>query len=549
MKIVIIGGVAGGATAATRLRRLSEDNEIIVFERGQHVSFANCGLPYHVGGIIKDREELLLQTPESLKERFHLDVRIQTEVLSINKEQKTVTVRNLLTGESYEESYDKLLLAPGAEPLRPPIEGINDSLVLTLRNVADMDRIISHAKDAQKIAVVGGGFIGLEMAENLIEAGKDVTLVEMAPQIMSPIDFEMAAILQQHSENKGLKLLLGTAVQQFTRQSSSLQLSLSNGDKLDADLVILAIGVKPENKLAKEAGLEIGVTGGIEVNKFLQTSDQHIYAVGDAVEVAHYINQQAVLIPLAWPANRQARVVADNMVKGNVSAYNGSLGTSILKLFDLTAAAVGLNERMLKKNEIAYQTAIVTRGSHAGYYPDATPIVLKVLFDPDGKILGAQAVGEKGVDKRIDVIATAIKGQLRVQDLPDLELAYAPPFNSAKDPVNIVGYVAENLLDNSLQMIDYSEVSAYLQNEEVVFLDVRTAEELNATGSIPNAQNIDLNELRQQLDSLDKSKEYIVYCQVGLRGYLAYRIMTQHGFRVKNLNGGYHIWKTATQAQ
>ncbi len=542
MKIIIVGGVAGGATAATRLRRLSEDSEIVIFERGEHVSFANCGLPYHIGNVIEDRNQLLLQTPQSLKDRFKLDVRIKTEVLAIDRIQKEVEVKNLETGEVYKESYDKLLLSPGAEPFRPPIEGIDSDMILTLRNVKDMDRIISKVETSQNIAVVGGGFIGLEVAENLIEKGRNVTLVELAPQVMAPVDFEIASIVHQHVKEKGIDLQLNTAVQKFQEKQDTIELVLSDGKTLEVDAVILAIGVKPENKLAKNAGLEVGNTGGILVNEYLQTSDLAIYAVGDAIEVSHYINGTKTLIPLAWPANRQGRIVADNIIRRNTTLFKGSLGTSVLKIFDLTVATTGLNERTLKKNDCNFKTAVVTRNDHAGYYPGATPIILKLIFGLDGSIYGAQAIGEKGVEKRIDVIATAIKGGLKVADLSDLELAYAPPFNSAKDPVNIAGYVAENMLNDDLEMINYDEVMHYQQKSEVIFLDVRTAEE-HGEGSLEDSLHIDLNLLRKNLNQLDKKKTYVVYCKVGLRGYLAYNILKQNGFKVLNLNGGYSIWK------
>ena len=442
MKILIVGGVAGGATAATRLRRLSEENEVIIFEKGQYVSFANCGLPYHISGTIDKRDALLLQTPESLKERYNLDVRIFSEVLAIYTDDKKVSVKNLQTGEIYMESYDKLLLSPGAEPIKPPFEGIDSDKIYTLRNIPDMDKIVAKTKNAQNFVVVGGGFIGLEVAENLIEAGKNVKLVELGNQVMAPVDFDIASFLHEKAKQKNLELLLNIGVEKFNDKGETIEVFLNNGTSLETDAVILAIGVKPETKLAVEAGLEIGETRGILVNEFLQTSNPDIYAVGDAIEVAHYINNKKVLIPLAWPANRQGRIVADNIVLGNQYKYTGSLGSSILKFFELSVASTGLNEKTLKRFGIPYKTAIVTRGHHAGYYPGAKNMVLKIIFDENGKIFGAQAVGEAGVDKRIDVIATAIKGNLTVYDLPEIEITYAPPFNSAKDPVNIAGYTA-----------------------------------------------------------------------------------------------------------
>lgn len=541
MKILIVGGVAGGATAATRLRRLSEENEVIIFEKGQYVSFANCGLPYHISGTIDKRDALLLQTPESLKERYNLDVRVFTEVLSIYTDEKKISVKNLQTGEIYLENYDKLLLSPGAEPIKPPFEGIDSDKIYTLRNIPDMDKIVAKTKNAQNFVVVGGGFIGLEVAENLIEAGKSVKLVELGNQVMAPVDFDIASFVHEKAKQKGLELLLNLGVEKFNDKGETIEVFLNNGTSVETDAVILAIGVKPETKLAIEAGLEIGETRGILVNEFMQTSNPDIYAVGDAIEVAHYINNKKVLIPLAWPANRQGRIVADNMVLGNQYKYTGSLGSSILKFFELSVASTGLNEKILKKFGIPYKTAIVTRGHHAGYYPGAKNIVLKVIFDENGKIFGAQAVGEAGVDKRIDVIATAIKGNLTVYDLPEIEITYAPPFNSAKDPVNIAGYAAENILKGDLEMVNYDEFWDFVKENDAVILDVRTSKEFSG-GAIEGAININVDDLRANLEKLDKNKMFAIYCQVGLRGYLANRIMRNNGFRAVNLNGGYNLW-------
>lgn len=541
MKILIVGGVAGGATAATRLRRLSEENEVIIFEKGQYVSFANCGLPYHISGTIDKRDALLLQTPESLKERYNLDVRVFSEVLSINKEEKTISVKNIQTEEIYTESYDKLLLSPGAEPIKPPFEGINSEKIYTLRNIPDMDKIVTKTKNAQNFVVVGGGFIGLEVAENLIEAGKSVKLVELGNQVMAPVDYDMASFVHEKAKQKGLELLLNVGVEKFNDKGETIEVFLNNGTSLETDAVILAIGVKPETKLAVEAGLEIGETRGILVNEFLQTSNPDIYAVGDAIEVAHYINNKKVLIPLAWPANRQGRIVADNIVLGNQYKYTGSLGSSILKFFELSVASTGLNEKTLKRFGIPYKTAIVTRGHHAGYYPGAKNMVLKLIFDENGKIFGAQAVGEAGVDKRIDVIATAIKGNLTVYDLPEIEITYAPPYNSAKDPVNIAGYTAENILKGDLEMVNYDDFWQFVKENNAVILDVRTSKEFSG-GAIEGAVNINVDDLRENLQNLDKEKVYAIYCQVGLRGYLANRIMRNNGFRAVNLNGGYNLW-------
>ena len=541
MKILIVGGVAGGATAATRLRRLSEENEVIIFEKGQYVSFANCGLPYHISGTIDKRDALLLQTPESLKERYNLDVRVLTEVLSINTTEKKLTVKNLQSEEIYTETYDKLLLSPGAEPIKPPFEGINSDKIYTLRNIPDMDKIVEKTKNAQNFVVVGGGFIGLEVAENLIEAGKSVKLVELGNQVMAPVDFDIASFVHEKAKQKGLELLLNVGVEKFNDKGENIEIFLNNGTSVETDAVILAIGVKPETKLAVEAGLEIGETRGILVNEFLQTSNPDIYAVGDAIEVAHFINNKKVLIPLAWPANRQGRIVADNIVLGNQYKYIGSLGSSILKFFELSVASTGLNEKTLKKFGIPYKTAIVTRGHHAGYYPGAKNMVLKLIFDENGKIFGAQAVGEAGVDKRIDVIATAIKGNLTVYDLPEIEITYAPPYNSAKDPVNIAGYTAENILKGDLEMVNYDEFWDFVKEKDAVILDVRTSKEFSG-GAIEGAININVDDLRANLEKLDKNKMYAIYCQVGLRGYLANRIMRNNGFRAVNLNGGYNLW-------
>ena len=542
MKILIIGGVAGGATAATRLRRLSEENEVIIFEKGEHISFANCGLPYHIGGVIADRDKLLLQTPTSLKTRYNLDVRIFNEVLKINKDQKTVEIRNLITKEIYTESYDKLLLSPGAEPFRPDIPGINSDKILTLRNVADMDRIIVKTKKLKNIAVVGGGFIGLEVAENLVDIGLNVSVIELGNQVMAPVDFEFAKMVQHHAAAKNIRIHVNTGVEAFEEKEDKIELKLNNGQTMLADAVIFAIGVKPENALAKAAGLELGVTGGIAVNEFMQTSDAAIYAVGDAIEVAHYINQAKVLIPLAWPANRQGRLVADTITRGNKTAYKGTLGTSILKFFDLTVATTGLNEKLLKRYNIPYRTVTVTRANHASYYPGATNIVLKMNFGEDGTIYGAQALGQEGVDKRIDVIATAIKGNLTIYDLQEIEVAYAPPYNAAKDPVNILGYVAENMLNDDVRLVNFDQLDEYLAAENGILIDVRTKTEFE-NGAIPNAIHMDVDTLRENLDFFDKNKKYVIYCQIGLRGYLAQRILRNNDIDSVNLNGGYGLWK------
>ena len=541
MKIVIIGGVAGGATAATRLRRLSEENEVLIFEKGEYVSFANCGLPYHISGKIEQRDALLLQTPQSLKERYNLDVRILSEVLSIDSTNKMIKVQDLTTGNTYFENFDKLLLSPGAAPIRPPFEGVDSDKILTLRNIPDMDKIIQKTKEANRFVVVGGGFIGLEVAENLIELGKEVKLIELGNQVMAPVDFDIASFIHEKANEKKLAFLLNVGVQKFKDNGDSITVFLSDGTSEETDAVILAIGVKPETQLAKNAGLAIGETGGILVNEYLQTSHPDIYAVGDAVEVTHTIHHKKVLIPLAWPANRQGRLVADNITFGNKYKYAGSLGSSILKFFELSVASTGLNEKILKRFQIPYKTAIVTRGHHAGYYPGAKNLVLKLIFNEEGKIFGAQAVGEKGVDKRIDILATAIKGNLKVFDLPEIEVAYAPPYNAAKDPVNIVGYTAENILNGNLSMLNYDELFDFIHQQNAILLDVRSADEFE-NGHIQSAVNINVDDLRANINKLDQSKTYVVYCQVGLRGYLAHRILKNNGFNVFNLNGGYNLW-------
>jgi len=541
MKIVIIGGVAGGATAATRLRRLSEENEVLIFEKGEYVSFANCGLPYHISGKIEQRDALLLQTPQSLKERYNLDVRILSEVLSIDSTNKMIKVQDLTTGNTYFENFDKLLLSPGAAPIRPPFEGVDSDKILTLRNIPDMDKIIQKTKEANRFVVVGGGFIGLEVAENLIELGKEVKLIELGNQVMAPVDFDIASFIHEKANEKKLAFLLNVGVQKFKDNGDSITVFLSDGTSEETDAVILAIGVKPETQLAKNAGLAIGETGGILVNEYLQTSHPDIYAVGDAVEVTHTIHHKKVLIPLAWPANRQGRLVADNITFGNKYKYAGSLGSSILKFFELSVASTGLNEKILKRFQIPYKTAIVTRGHHAGCYPGAKNLVLKLIFNEEGKIFGAQAVGEKGVDKRIDIIATAIKGNLKVFDLPEIEVAYAPPYNAAKDPVNIVGYTAENILNGNLSMLNYDELFDFIHQQNAILLDVRSADEFE-NGHIQSAVNINVDDLRANINKLDQSKTYVVYCQVGLRGYLAHRILKNNGFNVFNLNGGYNLW-------
>ncbi|WP_040980543.1 MULTISPECIES: CoA-disulfide reductase [Oceanobacillus] len=539
-KVVIIGGVAGGATAAARLRRISEEIEIVLFERGEHISFANCGLPYYIGETIKDRNKLLVQTVESMSERFNLDIRNLSEVVNIDTDKKQVTVNNLKSGETYKEPYDKLLLSPGAKPIVPAIPGLKENNSLfTLRNIPDTDAIKHYADYhlPQKAVIVGGGFIGVEMAENLASRGIEVTLVEMANQIMAPIDMEMAAILHTHLREKGIQLILENGVQSFAEEGKKI--ILSDGMELQTDMTILSIGVVPENELAKSAGLVLGQRGGIIVNKYLQTSNEHIYAVGDAVEVEDYTTGTKTMIPLAGPANRQGRIAANNIM-GKKEKYQGTVGTSIAKVFDLTVASTGNNEKTLKRLGIPYEVVHVHPSSHANYYPEAVPISLKLLFDKEtGKIFGAQTVGEDGVDKRMDVIATAIKGGLTVEDLTNLELSYAPPYSSAKDPVNMAGYVAANIMDGELEHIQWHEVDQIVADGGFL-IDVRNSAE-RESGYIKGSINIPLNELRNSLDNIPKDQTIYVSCQVGLRGYLASRILKNNGFEVKNVDGG---WKT-----
>ena len=550
MKAIIIGGVAGGATAAARLRRNSEAAEIVLVERGPYISFANCGLPYHISGAIAEREQLLVTSAAAFHERYRVDVRVRTEAIAIDRANRTVRLRNLETSEEYDERYDRVLLSPGAEPVRPRLPGIESARVFGLRNIPDLDRIMQHLDEAQprRAVVIGGGFIGIEVAENLHERGLFVTLVEGADQILAPFDPEMAAIVHAHMREKHIELYLSAKVERFEDKTDHTVVYLHNGKRLQADIVILAIGVRPETTLARAAGLEIGATGGIRVNEYLQTTDPAIFAVGDATEVTQTISGKAALIPLAGPANRQGRIAADNMLKGRHAAYKGTLGTAILKAFDLEAASTGLNEKQLRAAGVPYRRTITHGGSHASYYPGAMPISLKLIYAPDGKILGAQAVGADGADKRIDVIATAIHAGMTVDDLADLELAYAPPFSSAKDPVNIAGYVAGNVLRGEHKVISWDE----LQGREagsIQLIDVRTAEEFEL-GSIPGARHIDVNTLRERLDEIARDKPVVIFCQVGLRGYLAWKILQQSGFTdIHNLSGGYKTWAWAVEKQ
>lgn len=547
MNYLIIGGVAGGATVAARLRRMDEKANIILLERGKYVSYANCGLPYYIGDTINNREKLFVQTAKGFTDRFRIDIRTEQEVTAIRPDKKEVEIKNLSTGETYTETYDKLVLSPGAEPLRPGIEGIGSKKIFTLRNVPDTDTIKNYVntENPKRAIVVGGGFIGLEMAENLYDLGIQVDVVEMANQVMAPLDFSMAAIVHRQLTDKGVGLHLEDGVSRFEEKDGGVTVHLRSGKQIATDMVLLSIGVRPETKLAKDAGLAIGERGGIAVNDYMQTSDADIYALGDAVEVRHLVTGQPALIPLAGPANKQGRIVADNIVFGNKKKYPGSIGTSIAKVFDLTVAAAGANAKLLQQNNIPYISSYTHGASHAGYYPGAVPLSIKILFAPEnGKLLGAQIVGFNGVDKRIEMLAQVIQRGGTVHDLAELEHAYAPPYSSAKDPVNMAGFVAENILNKKSRIIQWRELAEL--PADTIRIDVRTHDEYKL-GTIPGFINIPVDELREHLDELPKEKPIVVTCAVGLRGYLAYRILVQNGFKhVRNLSGGYKTWSVAT---
>lgn len=545
MKYIIIGGVAGGATAAARLRRVDEKSDILLLEKGKYISYANCGLPYYIGGVIDEREKLLVQTPASFGQRFRVDVRVENEVIAIHPQNKTITVRTVDGGE-YEETYDKLLLSPGATPVRPPLEGINSEGIFTLRNVEDTDRIKSYLTEhaVKRAVVVGAGFIGLEMAENLHHAGVSVSVVEMGNQVMAPIDFSMAAPVHQHLVQKGVSLYLEEGVTHFQRTEQGITVFLKSGKTIPADMVLLSIGVRPATALARDAGLKIGEAGGIWVNEYLETSEKDIYAVGDAIEYPHPLTGKPWLNYLANPANRQGRIVADNMVFGNKVSYEGAIGTSIAKVFDMTVASTGLAAKRLKQWEMEYQSSVTHSASHAGYYPDALPLTLKLTFHPvTGKLYGAQCIGYEGVDKRIDQIAGLIKRGGTVYDLMETEHTYAPPFSSAKDPIAIAGYVASNIIIGAMPIITWRELVQ--QKNEVMLIDTRTPEEFSF-GSIPGAINIPLDDLRDRMSEVPTSKPVVLFCAVGLRGYLAQRILMGNGYRnVRNLSGGYKLYSAA----
>ncbi|MDR2123014.1 MAG: FAD-dependent oxidoreductase [Flavobacteriaceae bacterium] len=551
MKTVIIGGVAGGASTATRLRRLDEKAEIVLIERGNYLSYANCGLPYYIGDVITERDNLFVQTEEGFKARFTIDTRTQSEVIKIDPEKKSISIKELSTRNVYEETYDTLVISTGAKPFVPPIPGIDDPRIFTLRNVPDTDKIKNYLNrhNPKRIVVVGAGFIGLEMAENLHSEDREVCIVEMADQVMAPIDFSMAAIVHQHLKSKKVGLFLEESVKSFTPTESGLIIGFQSGKKLEADMVIWSVGVRPESELAKEAGLSIGNSGGIKVNEYMQTSDKNIYAIGDVAEVFNPVLNKNVLIPLAGPANKQGRIVANNIVNGNSEKYPGSIGTSIAKVFDLTVATTGVSAKVLKKENIPYLSAYTHSASHASYYPGSTNLDIKIIFSPkSGKLLGAQIVGFDNVDNRINMFSQIIKDGKTVYDLQKIEHAYAPPFSSAKDPVNMAGYVGENILKEKVRMIHWKEFKDS-DEKDIFILDVRTSDEY-ALGTIKNAVNIPLDELRNHMDKLPKDKKIVVLCAVGLRGYIAYRILAQNGFKnIYNLSGGIKTYQNAVIEQ
>ncbi len=547
-KVVIVGGVAGGATALARLRRVDEHAQVVLFERGEYISFANCGLPYYIGGTIEERDALLVSTPEHIMEKFNVDVRIQSEVIKIDKDNKKVDVKNLKTGELYSESYDYLILSTGSTPLKPPIPGIDAPNIFSLWNIPDTDTIKEYIdiKKPRTAIVVGGGFIGLEMAENLHDQGLNVSVVEMLDQVMAPIDFEMAQIVHEHLRSKGVKLHLKDGVSKFDYNNGLTSITLQSGETVKADMVILSIGIRPNGELAKDAGLSQNQRGGVVVDKFLRTSDEFIYAIGDVIEVEDYVNKVQTMVPLAGPANKQGRIVANNILGKYKEEYKGTQGTSIAKIFDLTVASTGVNEKTLnrlgKEYKKDYNMVLIHVNSHAGYYPGALPMTIKLIFNKDGKILGSQIVGYDGVDKRIDVIATAIRFNGKIEDLIDLELAYAPPYSSAKDPVNMVGFVADNLMRGLTDQVLWRELSE-MDSSKYQLLDIREDIE-REIGFIEDSLHIPLDALRTRLGELDKTKIYIPYCAIGLRGYLADRILKENGFQSMNLAGGYTTYKT-----
>lgn len=543
MKIIIIGGVAGGASAAARLRRLDENAMITVYEKSGYVSYANCGLPYYIGGVIEDNEELTLQTPQSFKERFNIDVKVRHEVISINKEEKKVTVKDLDNDLVFEDVYDKLIISTGAKPAKPNIEMPVSSNIFTLRTVEDTYKIydFSHQKAIKSATVIGGGFIGIETAENLRNLGIDVTLIEFSNHILAPFDYDMACELHTQMINHGVKLMLNTAVTALKEKNGRITAETSKKIDVESDMVILAIGVVPDTNIAKEAGLELGIKGSIVVNDNMLTSDENIYAVGDAVEVTHFVTESKTLVSLAGPANKQGRIAADNICGIN-SKYKGAQGSSVIKIFELTAASTGINENLAKYNRIKYNKIVLSPLSHASYYPNAYPMTMKVIFsEDDGKILGAQIVGYEGVDKRIDVLATAIRAGIKADKLCDLDLSYAPPYSSAKDPVNMAGYMIDNIISGKVKQFHYDEIDEILTDENAFLLDTRTAYEYKYS-YIDGFVNIPVDELRERLNEIPKDKKIYVMCQSGLRSYIACRILSQYGYECYNFSGGYRFY-------
>lgn len=543
-KVVIIGGVAGGASAAARLRRLDENAHIVVVERGPYISFANCGLPYYLGGTIQDRAALTLQTPESFKARFNVDVRVFSEAVSIQPDNKTITIHNHNTGEEYEESYDSLVLSMGADAAMPPIPGIDSKKVFTVRNIPDTVAVKTYIEEhqAKKAVVAGGGFIGLEVAENLRDLGMDVTLVEMADQVIPSIDADMAAQVHGHMRQKGLHLLLGSALQKIEDTETGVSLTV-NGEPIDADLLVMAIGVRPASEIAVKAGLPANAKGALIVNSAMETGVDGIYAVGDLIEITHFVTGEKGYIPLAGPANKQGRIAADNIC-GIPSRYTGTQGSSILKVFDLAVASTGITEKTAKALHLNYEKSFTFSANHATYYPGATNMSIKTIFEKDtGKILGVQIVGNDGVDKRCDVFATAIRAGMTAKDLTELELCYAPPFGSAKDPVNMAGYVIENMMSGLVKTFHWHDIEKISKDPGAFLLDTRNPMEYLA-GTIPGFVNIPLDSLRDRLDEIPKDKTIYVTCQIGLRGYIAARILMQNGYDVYNLSGGYRLYQT-----
>lgn len=547
MKVVIIGGVAGGASAAARLRRLDEQAEIILLERGEYISFANCGLPYYIGGVIKEKSALTLQTPQQFYNRFRIDVRVKNEALAIDPVRHIVTIRRTDDGSTYEESYDKLILSPGAAPIRPPIPGIDDEAVFTLRNIPDTMQIDAfiHEREPKSAVVVGGGYIGVEMAENLSHAGIDTTIVELSDHLIAPLDFDMAADVHNYLAQKGVSVILNNGVTAIERENGRLHVKLQNG-AVSADLLIMAVGVRPETTLAKECGLLLNARGAIIVNERMETTDPDIYAVGDAVEITDFVSKNAAMIPLAGPANKQGRIAADNICGGD-SRYTGTQGSAVLKIFDMTVATTGLNEKSASAAGIDYDKTYTFSASHASYYPGANNMSVKLLWEKGTlKLIGAQIVGFDGVDKRMDVLATAIRFGAKVTDLIELELCYAPPFGSAKDPVNMAGFVAENVVSGKLKQFFWHDVASLPRDGSVTLLDVRTDTE-RSRGAIDGFMHIPVDSLREHLDLLPKGKPVYVHCHSGLRSYIACRILSGYGYDCYNLAGGWRLYEAVTK--